>query len=167
MIEDVLRNINLYADGQGYAGKISELTPPKLALKTDEYRAGGMDTPVDIDMGTEALNCDFTLTSYDRQVLKKFGLAPGEHVGLTCKGALVSEDGNVTPVSINMRGIWKEVDMGTWKPGEKGTLKVTVNCRYYKLTHNLEVLVEIDVEQMIRVVNGVDQLARIRAALGM
>ena len=39
----ILKNFNLFVDGRGYAGKAEEVTPPKLSLKTQEFR-GGIDT---------------------------------------------------------------------------------------------------------------------------
>ena len=45
----VLKNMNLFVDGRGYAGRIDEIQLPKLTLKTEEHRAGGMDLPVEID----------------------------------------------------------------------------------------------------------------------
>ena len=42
----VLKNMNLFVDGRGYAGRVDEIELPKLTLKTEEHRAGGMDVPV-------------------------------------------------------------------------------------------------------------------------
>jgi P2 family phage contractile tail tube protein len=83
MLNDVLKNMSLFVDGRGYAGNIEELNLPKLTMKTEEFRAGGMDAPVEVDMGMEKLECDFTLTRFDKDLLKLFGLAPGNTVSLT------------------------------------------------------------------------------------
>ena len=56
---------------------------------------------------------------------------------------------------------------GTWKPGEKVPMKAMVACRYYKLEHGGTTIHEIDVVNMIRIVNGTDQLAEQRAAIGI
>ncbi len=50
MLPKILRNFNVFVDGRGYAGKIDEITLPKLTIKTEEYRAGGMDIPINIDI---------------------------------------------------------------------------------------------------------------------
>jgi len=167
MIKDVLRNLNLFVDGRGYAGRVAEVELPKLTIKTSEYRAGGMDMPVEIDMGMEKLEATITLNSYDPDVLAAFGLAPGKHVPLTVRGALTDEDGTEKAVVVNFRGQIKEIDKGTWKPGEDATLKFSVALRYYKLEHDGRLIYEIDPENMIRVIDGVDQLAARRAALGL
>ena len=51
---DVRKNFNLFVDGKGFAGQIEEFTPPKLTLKTEEFRAAGMDAPIELTMGLEA-----------------------------------------------------------------------------------------------------------------
>jgi hypothetical protein len=167
MIENVLKNVNLFVDGRGYAGQVEELTPPKLSMKTEEFRGGGMDAAVELDMGMEKLEASFSLKKYDKDVLSLFGLAPGNLVPLTFRGVVESEDGTVKPLVIQLRGKIREIDDGTWKPGEAASLKVAMSVRYYKRTLDGEEIHEIDIENMIRKINGVDQLAAQRAALGM
>jgi P2 family phage contractile tail tube protein len=167
MLNDILKNMNLFVDGMGYAGNVEELTPPKLTMKTEEFRNGGMDAPVEIEMGMDKLEASFSLTKYDADVLKLFGLAPGNTKQLTFRGSIASEDGAEKPVIIQMQGMLKEVDMGSWKPGDKATLKIAVAVRYYKHTIDGLVVHEIDVPNMIRTVNGNDQLAVTRKNLGM
>lgn len=56
--------------------------------------------------------------------------------------------------------VWEE-------PGDKSTLKVQLALSYYKMTMDGEDLVEIDAKNLIRQIGGEDQLASVRAALGM
>ena len=167
MITDILRNINLFVDGRGYAGRVAEVNLPKLTVKTEEHRDGGMDAPVEIDMGLEKLECDFSISAIDADVLRSWGLNVGALVPVTFRGAVQSEDGSVKAVVAEVRGQVKEIDWGTWKPGEKTPLKAMIAPRYYKLTHDGQTIHEIDVDNMIRVVDGADQLAAQRAALGI
>jgi len=164
---DVLKNLNLFVDGRGYAGQVEEFNPPKLTLKTEEFRGGGMDLPIDITMGMEKLMGDFSLISFDRDVLSLFGVTEGAVVPFVVRGALESFDGTVTKVIHPMRGKITELDEGTWKAGEKPSLKVSVSLRYYKLQHGDTTVHEIDAENMVRIINGVDALAAVRAALGI
>jgi P2 family phage contractile tail tube protein len=164
---DVRKNINLFVDGQGYAGQLDEVNPPKLVLKLEEYRAGGMDIPVELTMGMEKLETDFSLIAYDRKVLALFGVAEGQTVPFVAREVLESQDGTVTPVVHTMRGKIKEMDPGTSKPGTIAPLKISVTLTYYKLEHGGQVIHEIDVVNMVRIVNGKDVLASQRAALGI
>lgn len=167
MIVDILRNVNAFVDGTGYIGRIDEVMLPKLTVKTEEFRAGGMDAPVEIDQGMEKLECSMTTSGVDRTLLERFGLIQGEAVPFTFRGALRSEDATVTAAVATIRGRIKEIDWGEWKPAEKAPLKATIAVRYYKLELEGETVHEIDVENMTRVINGVDQLTEMRTALGV
>ena len=169
-VNDFLRRLvalGAILSGRGYAGKVAEFTLPKLTVKTEEYRAGGMDAPVELDMGMEKLECDFSLDSVDRGALRLWGLAEGSKPPLTFRGAVQDKDGTVRAVIVRTRGQIKEVDWGSWKPGEKATLKFMAAVDYYRLEIDGETIHEIDIENMVRTVNGTDQVAARRAALGL
>ena len=162
----ILKNFNLFVDGRGYAGKADQVTPPKLTIKTEDFRGGGMDVPASIDMGMEKLEMNFALVEYDPDVLKQFGLVSGNNVQISLRGALV-DDRNTTPMVISLRGMFTEVDMGDFKAGDLSTLKCTVACRYYSLEIGGQRIIEIDVDNMVRNINGTDVLSDILSALGV
>lgn len=164
---DILKNLNLIVDGRGYAGQIDDFSPPDLTMVTEEYRAGGMDAPVDISMGMEGLKTSFNLIAYDRDVLNLFGVAEGNLVQFTARGALESFDGTRTTVIHNMRGKIVSISRGSWAPGKKPQLGINMSLTYYKEEHGGQVTHEIDIENFKRVVNGTDQLAEERSALGI
>jgi uncharacterized protein len=168
VIPRVLKNFNLYVDGRGYAGRVSELTLPKLSRKMEEFRGGGMNAPVELDMGMEKLECEFTLKEFSEDVLKLWGVVDHAGASVRFKGALEADDaqGTVTPVEIIVRGRWREIDGGNWKAGEDTSLKVSVACSYYRYESDGAVLIEIDVPNMIEIINGADRLEAIRAAIG-
>ena len=103
---------------------------------------------------------------YDPEVLKQFGLVSGNQVQVTLRGALV-DDKTTTPMTISLRGMFTEVDMGNFKAGDLATLKCSIACRYYSLDIGGQKVIEIDVDNMVRNINGKDVLADIRSALGV
>ena len=86
---DSLKNMSLFVDGKGYAGCIEDITLPKLTLKTEEYHAGGMDVPIEIELGMEKLECQFSLYKFDKSVLGLFGITQGSLTPLTIRGSLL------------------------------------------------------------------------------
>lgn len=164
MIPKILKNFNVYVDGRGYAGRVEEITLPKLTIKTEEFQGAGMSAPIEIDMGMEKLEMDMTFAEYDSELFKLFGLTNGADVSLTIRGA-IEGNGKTEPVIINVRGYFKELDFDSWKPAEKATLKCSVACSYYRLTVSDNELIEIDPVNMIRNVNGKDQLSEMRSIL--
>lgn len=164
---DVLKNLNLYIDGRGHAGQIDEYSPPDLTLMTEDYRAGGMDAPVAIEMGMEPLEASFILIARDRAAITTFGVRQGESVPVTVRGALESFDGTIKPVVHRLRGLITSLQPGTWAAGQKPALTFTIRPVYYQETIDGVVTHEIDLENMVRIVDGVDRLAETRTALGL
>lgn len=161
-----LFNFTAFVDGRGYAGRVTEVTPPKLALKMTEFRAGGMDAAVELETGMEKLEASLSFAEFDQEIFRQFGLLDGNVVQLTLRGAMVDDD-TTEEIVIQLRGKYKELDSGSWKGGDESSLKATVACRYYKLTIGGNELIEIDVENMVRKIDGKDQLAEQRKALGL
>ena len=73
-INNILRNINLFVDGQGFMGRVDEFELPKLTIKTEEFRAGGMDGTVELDMGQEKMEATLTMSGIDRELVKLWGI---------------------------------------------------------------------------------------------
>lgn len=167
MIPETLTNMNLFVDGVSFQGDVPSLTLPKLTLKMEEHRPGGMDMPVELDMGMEKQEANFTTTGVRRESLKLFGLADGTAFSGTFRGAFKGLKGAIKPVVVTLRGALKEVDMGDWKPGDKAEIKHAVGVTYYKLEVDGRLIYEIDALGMKRVIDGVDQLAAQRSALGL
>ncbi|WP_030128503.1 phage major tail tube protein [Pseudomonas sp. QTF5] len=167
MIPQTLFNTNLFIDGTSLQGDVPSLTLPKLTVKTDEYRGGGMDAPVEMDMGLEKLEASFNTNGVRKEVLKHFGAFDQTGFNATFRGAFKGQKGAVTAVVATLRGGLKEVDPGDWKAGDKGEFKYAVAVTYYKLEIDGRVMYEIDPVSSVRVINGVDQLMDVRNALGM
>ncbi len=64
-----LKNMNLFNEGRSYLAEVPSVTLPKLTRKLEEYRGGGMDGTVKLDMGAEAMEMEFTAGGPLRDVL--------------------------------------------------------------------------------------------------
>jgi P2 family phage contractile tail tube protein len=167
MIPQTLFNTNLFIDGINFRGDIPELTLPKMTVKTEAYRAGGMDAEIDMDMGLEKLEASFTANGLRKDAMKYVGLADGMAFNASFRGSFRAQKGEFTGVIATLRGMLKEVDPGGWKAGEKAEFKYSVSVAYYKLEIDGDVMYEIDPLNSIRVIDGVDQLAEMRNQLGL
>lgn len=164
MIPRVLRNFSAFVNGSDYIGRVTEVELPDLKLKTEEHRGGGMDAPAELDMGMDALTSKVTFAEYIPDVLKAFGkLGTGQR--LMFRGALQRDQETAVPCVVEMVGGFKSSTMGSWKAGDVATHEVEAALRYYKLEIGDEVIFEIDVDNMVRIVDGVDLLASQRAAI--
>lgn len=163
-----LKNFNLFNDGNNYLGKVSEITLPKLTRKVEEWRGGGMDTGVEVDMGGEIITLEWTAGGLLQTALAQFGAATADANALRFAGAYQrDDDGGVDAVEVIVRGRHKEIDLGNAKPGDTTAHKFTTTCSYYRLDINGSTVIEIDALAMVFNVGGVDRLAEQRRALGV
>lgn len=169
MLPATLKGFTVFVDGFGYLGRLNSGQLPKLTIKTEEHRDGGMDAPVELDMGQEKMEASYEFDEYDPKLLTLWGLLDGSTKSLTLRGSMENEQGDTIAIVGELRGIVKESDPGDWKAGstKDAKLKLTHAVRYYHLTVDGQEVYEIDAENLIRSVGGVDQLAARRQALGV
>lgn len=164
----ILKNFNLFVNGRGHAGKVEELELPEIAFKFEGYRGGGMDAETELDMGQEPMSAKFTFADPDAEVLRLVGITGGNSARVIARGAFVRDaDGARVAVVAEMGGKFKKLGLGTWKAGEKGGHEYEMAINYFKLTVGGAEVMEIDVLNMRRVIGGVDQLAGMRADIGL
>ncbi len=164
----VLKNHMLFVDGQFYAGRVEEVNPPKMAIKMEAFREGGMDIAIGLDMGMEGpLEASYTMVEYNADLEAKFGRIAGADTLFVIRGAMQRQGEDAKPIAHFMRGRYKETDPGAWKSGEKTTMKHTISLSYYRKEIDGRVVCEIDVMNMVRNINGFDEMLSQRAALGI
>ena len=163
-----LKNMNLFNEGQSLLGEIKSVTLPKLTRKMEDWRGGGMNgtLKIDLGMGDDGLVLESTYGGLELLTLRQFGMASVDGVYQRFAGAYQRDDsGVVDAVEVVVKGRHEEIDMGDQEPGEDTEHKVVTNCVYYKLTVNGKVELEIDVLGFKEIVNGVDRLAEQRKAI--
>jgi len=167
-LPSVLKHFNVFNDAKSYLGIVETIKLPKLARKFEDYRAGGMDGPVSIDLGQEKLEAELECGGIMEQVFSQYGTTKVDGVMLRFAGSYQRDDtATVQAVEVVMRGRHQELDMGDAKGGDKGKFAVKSSLTYYKLTIDNKVLIEIDLLNMIFIVNSVDMLQEHRKAIGM
>ncbi len=163
-----LKNLNLFNDGASYIGQITEFKLPTLSRKMEEYRAGGMGGPINVDLGGELIEAEWKCGGLMRQVLRQFGAIAHNAVQLRFAGSYQREDtGDVDAVEIVIRGRHSEIDPGTAKVGDDTEFSVKTSASYYKLSINGRTEIEIDHVGLVFIVDGVDLMAAHRRAIGM
>ncbi|MRR50802.1 MAG: phage major tail tube protein [Rhodocyclaceae bacterium] len=167
-LPSVLKNFNLFNDGESYMGIAEEVKLPKLKRKMDDFRGGGMNGPVKVDLGQEGLEIEFTLPGIMRQVFEQYANPKVDGVPLRFAGAYQRDDTCVVQaVEVSVRGRHEEIDPGDAKGGDKGKLTVKSTLTYYKLTIDGQEVIEIDLLNLIEKVKGKDMLADQRKAIGL
>ncbi|MCL1861828.1 MAG: phage major tail tube protein [Proteobacteria bacterium] len=163
-----LKNFNVFYNGDNFIGLCSEVELPKLTRKTEEYRGAGMPGPVSADLGMEKMEMTHTYGGFMREIYREFGVSSASGVLMRFAGAYQRDDsGDVDAVEVVARGRHTEIDPGSAKAGDDSEFKVTSALSYLKITVNGVSEVEIDFENFIETIGGVDRLAEQRAAIGL
>ena len=162
-----LKGFNLFFEGLNMYGMVADVTRPKVTIKTEDYRAGGMLTDVKIEQGLEALELEITAGGYTAELLREMGGTIGGKT-LRYQGALQQDDsGEFAELVGEARGRLIEADAGSDKAGEGGEHKFKMALTYWRETLDGKELAEIDMLGNKVVFNGVDQKAGLRRALGL
>ena len=90
---------------------------------------------------------------------------PGDALG--ARGAMQANGEAAVSIVLNVTGHIKEFDPGSFEAGSITEAAFTMGLRYYRLEVAGATVHEVDVENMTRVINGADQLASIRNAIGI
>ena len=107
-----LKNMNVFNEGQTWLGEVSSVTLPKLTRKLEDWRGGGMDGTVKLDMGAEAMEIETTCGGPMLDVLKQFGVTKLAGVYLRLVG-VHPNDGTDRPdtVEVTVRARHAEIDI--------------------------------------------------------
>lgn len=168
MLPRILKNFNASVNGRGMAGRVEELELPEIAFKMEGFRAGGMDAETEVDMGQEAMTAKYTFADPDSENLKLVGVTNGSSARVIARGSFVRDSDNTrVAVIAEMGGKFKKLGLGTWKSGEKASNEFEHALNYFRLNVGGEDVIEIDVLNMKRIIGGQDQLAGIRADIGL
>lgn len=165
-----LKMMNLFNEGNSYLGQTGEVTLPKLGRKFEDWRGGGMNGSVKVDLGLSDDITEFSwkLGGIDPLVIGQFGAATVAAIGLRFAGSYQRDDtGETSAVEIVVRGRHEEIDFGNAKAGDDTEKSIKTIWSYYKLTVDGKVLVEIDIPGIVEIVNGVDLIAEHRKNIGL
>ena len=157
-----IRNATAFLDGGSYVGKVTEAQLPTLASKNSEFRGGGMEGSVDVAMGLEKMEAMVTLAEWVPELWGGFGQVKQ----IILRGGDMGENNfDARSHVFTLRGRWNKIEPDALKPSEDANIKLTSNVVYFKVEIEGKTLVEIDVENMVRIIDGVDQMASMRTAL--
>ncbi|MFA5248721.1 MAG: phage major tail tube protein [Patescibacteria group bacterium] len=155
----IVKNCALHIDGIGYAGKVDEITVPKVVEKTEELLAAGMIGTRKMGTGVlEAMEATFISKSILAVFVAQMG---GINKRWKLSRALKNIDGTVKAESFVLIGDVHSSEDGTSKPGESATLTVTMDVNHYERYIDGVELIYIDIDTGVYRVNGIDLSADI------
>lgn len=162
-----LKAMAVFVDGQHYAGECTEATPPTLERETEDYRAGGMNGPVKIDLGGKELMLTLKMAGHVAALISQYGGGLSATQLRLVQAVQADDNENVQGVELVARGRLVKFDPGTAKVGDLTEHEYEFALTYLKWIDNGNTLLEVDYLNMIEVVGGVDRAQATRAVLGI
>jgi P2 family phage contractile tail tube protein len=165
MLHDVIKLLQFSLADNTYVGR-GTFKEPSIAFKTeaDENSYIGIDQIT----GLNALSAEISLSGFSPEALKLVGLCSGKTKRLIGMASFDTPNCEASSYKVIIEGVLTEVPGAEIKPGrfEKRTFKVG-SIRYYKLEIGGSLIYEIDRNNHIVIVNGVDLMAPHRANAGL
>lgn len=165
-----ISNAALYSAGKSYLGRAKSIEVPSLKRLTEKYEGLGMLGGIEFPTGAyDVLEANITMNALSKdfmgEILKSdkaadlLVMSPQE---VWVSGARVAVEG----VEIAMRGFTKEAGVGTFEQNKPTEGKYTLSLSYLRISVAGDDLVLYDAQNNILAINGDDQHAALRAAMG-
>ncbi|RBO90522.1 phage major tail tube protein [Pseudochrobactrum asaccharolyticum] len=165
----ILQGFTMYIDGLDFGIDTEEVDLPLPNPVTQEYRGGAMDLAVNQAMSAiEALECTVKMAGHNPDIFKRMALRPGQTTRITFRGAMLRElDGGIATHVCIVEGALNGGTRDRWQRGEKGGIEFSVNSiKYMRYEIDNDVVHELQAWPPKRVIDGVNQLNGVNAALG-
>jgi uncharacterized protein len=150
-----------------FSAVCDEVSLPKIKFKTEEYRGGGMDAPIEIITGLEKLEATFKFAEQTIEGYLSAGVTLAGLMTVTVRGEMSSPEGETDTLVAILRGLVKTVDPGTMKPGDPKSANQTIEMAVmsYVLTRGVVPLIAIEIKNGKTIIGGFDQMEQARKNL--
>jgi P2 family phage contractile tail tube protein len=164
-----LKGFTFVNNGNNLEALVTSIDLPNLKRKTEEYTAGALDGPIQIDVGGEIMELELVLAEINGPIVGVFNMAAVDTEKFRVKGSRgVEGDIKEEKIDIICRGRWVEIDFGTMEPHKPGETKYKCILTYYELRLADKPIVIIDTLAAVHIgADGKDRLAERRANLGI
>lgn len=166
-----LTNANLYSSGKSFLGKLEEIGLPAIKAVYTEHKTLGMIMKIELPSGFDMMTGKMRFNAVYPELIQEFG-SPFNSRQIQVRGNLETYDStgriNEVPCVAFMTIRFKDCLPGiTVKQNDSPDLESEYSATYYRLEVNGASLIEIDAFANLFFVNGNDELANYRAALGI
>jgi len=166
----ILTNAHLYM-GTSQFGKVKEFKFPDISTVTVESKPIDFIGSVKLPIGIKLDDTAIVLNGFDSSVFSQLSDINKEHI-ITIRGNMKKFNGNVLaeelPVKGVLRAITKKITpLGTIKQQENAEFSVELIPHAAKIEYKGSVLMEVDIPNNIYIIDGVDQLAKMKQNLGL
>ena len=170
VVRDKLINFEVFAAGNRKLG-MADVTLPSIEYKTATLSGAGIGGEIEMPTPgqTSSMELEINWRTLNDDAAKLLAMKAQD---LELRGANENYDAAtgeivVEAVKINVRGLPKKGDLGSFKPADHTDTKTTLELTYFKMTVDGKRTVEIDKLNYIHYVDGTDYMDAVKKALGL
>ena len=170
IVRDKLINYEVFIGGERKLGT-ADVTLPTLEYKTATLSGAGIGGEIEMPTPghTSSMELELNWRTLNEDVTKLLAVKAHD---LEIRGANENYDAatgeiKVQAVKVNVRGLPKSGDLGSFKPADHTESKTTLEVIYLKISLDGKKMVEIDPLNYVNYIDGYDYMTAVRAALGL
>lgn len=162
----ILTDMNVFLKDETFAGHMNKMTMPKFVLKVVEKALSGSAGAIERSLGRlEKLESEVSIEAFHPVVIGLVGSNASREETLILRGALDVDGGHV-PLVVRFSGLWKDLDLGEFKPEGEVEVKSNVAIEHFELEIDGKEFIYVDKLTNVWRMNGVDLTKDIRACIG-
>lgn len=162
-------NANIYVDGTNMLGRASEVDAPKVVAKMNEYKVLGQIGAYELPAGFDKMEMRIKWNAFYKDIATKF-INPFKKIAIQVRYNLEEWQGgdrvSQVPVVIYATCQSKGFPLGNSKQMDNIELESNLSCTHVKMEINGVEALEVDFQNNIFKVDGVDMMAEYRANIG-
>lgn len=165
----ILQGFTMFLEGSDFGIDTETVELPFPVPVMQDYRGGGMDLGLSLPMSAiEALAINVKMAGLNPDIMAKMALAPGQTTRVTFRGGVLTErNGTIVTHLCIAEGRINGSSRDTWQRGEKSGFDFSINgIEYMRYEADSRIIHELQAWPPKRIVNGIDQLNGLNAALG-
>lgn len=148
---------SVFIDSVGLLGTLKQGALPKVEQLRETIKQGGFERSLSTGV-FKAMESELTISEYHESVYKAMNSKTPTFV---IKGSL-KHGAKKIPVVATIKGEI-DVDDGSWETTKEAERKIKIYADFYQLEVDGKIQVQMDVENMIALIDGVDHLAELRS----
>lgn len=170
LLPELINNYNVYNRGSQWVGVTGDVELPSLESLTETMEGAGMLGEVDVSAVGHFASGQMTVpfVTVNKQVFDAINFS--KPLELQIRASKQSADKatagvDYTPTRVVIRGMGHTVEPGHFTKGKAMETSVEIEYTYIKIEDENTTVLELDKLNNVFVVNGVDQLAKIRSQI--
>ena len=162
----IVKDYRVYVDGFDTGASCSSITLPKISQKVEEINIGSFSVPY--LFGVEMMEAEIELYEHDKNIFLQWGLL-NKSTGqlITFRGYQEDNYGKIDDIRVEMRGFYKEYDLGEMSKGETSKQKFSLNLTQFSYTLNNVPYIVVEPLTNTLMIGGINQLDKQNKSLGI